>query len=190
MTAGQSVPLTGMGFDFTMAVSGVSSQTVASGQTASYVLNIALLNQTQGAAVSLSCTAASLPSYASCAFNPSANPQIPATASGNVTVQVLTGQTASSSSAARASGWRVLPLAGGFLLLPLAFGKRRRLLMMLAVLAILAGGVSSCTSSGGMLNGGTPKSGSGNTPAGTYTVTVNALSNNVTHPVTVTLTVD
>jgi hypothetical protein len=190
MTAGQTVPLTGMGFDFTMTVSGASSQTVASGQTASYVLDIALLNQTQGATVSLSCTTASLPSYASCAFNPSANPQIPATASANVTVQILTGQTASSSSAARASRWRMLPLAGGFLLLPLALGRRRRWLMMAAVLAILAGGVSSCTSSGGMLNGGTPKSGSGNTPAGTYTVTVNALSNNVTHPVTVTLTVD
>jgi hypothetical protein len=190
MAAGQTVPLTGAGFDFTIAVSGSSSQTVANGQTASYTLAIALLNQTQGAAVSLSCGTASFPAYAACAFNPSANPQIPATASGSVTVQILTGQTTSSASAVRPSGWRLLPLACGFLLLPLALGRRRRLLMMVAVLAILVSGVSSCTSSGGMLNGGTPKSGSGITPAGTYTITVNALSNGVTHPVTFTLTVD
>jgi hypothetical protein len=190
MTAGQTVPLTGMGFDFSIAITGSSSQTVASGQTASYALNIALLNQIQGATVSLSCSTAPFPSYASCAFIPSANPQIPATASGSVTLQILTGQATSSSSAARPTTWRLLPLAGGFLLLPLTLGRRRRLLMMAALLAILAGGVSSCTSSGGMLTGSTPKSGSGITPAGTYTVTVNALSNNLTHPVTVTLTVD
>ena len=107
-----------------------------------------------------------------------------------MTVQILTGQSTSSASATHPSGWRLLPLACGFLLLPLALGRRRRLLTMVAVLAILASGVSSCTSSGGMLNGGTPKSGSGITPAGTYTITVNALSNGVTHPVTLTLTVD
>lgn len=190
MTTAQSALLTGVGFDFTIAVSGSSSQTVANGQTASYVLSIALLNQTQGAAVSLSCSTTSFPAYAACAFNPSADPQIPATASSNATAQILTGQTTSSSGTVRAPGWRVLLLAGGFLLLPLALGRRRRLLMMAAVLAILVGGVSSCTSSGGMLNGGAPKSGSGNTPAGTYTITVKALSNNVTHTVTVTLTVD
>jgi hypothetical protein len=190
MAVGQAVPLTGTGFDFTVAVSGSSSQTVANGQTASYTLAIALLNQTQGAAVSLSCGTASFPAYAACAFNPSANPQIPATASGSVTVQILTGQSTSSASTVRPAKWRLLPLACGFLLLPFALGRRRRLLMMAAVLAILAGGVSSCTSSGGMLNGGSPKSGSGITPAGTYTITVNALSNGVTHPVTLTLTVD
>jgi hypothetical protein len=190
MAAGQTAPLTGTGFDFTIAVSGSSSQTVANSQTASYTLAIALLNQTQGAAMSLTCGTASFPAYAACAFNPSANPQIPATASGSVTVQILTGQSTSSASATHPSGWRLLPLACGFLLLPLALGRRRRLLTMVAVLAILASGVSSCTSSGGMLNGGTPKSGSGITPAGTYTITVNALSNGVTHPVTLTLTVD
>jgi len=190
MTAGQSMPLTGMGFDFTVAVSGSSSQTVANGQTASYSLTIALLNQTQAATIGLSCATASFPAYASCGFNPSANLQIPATASGNVTVEILTGQTTNSASAVRPSKWRLLPLACGFLLLPLALGRRRRFLMMVAVLAILAGGVSSCTSSGGMSNGGTSKSGSGITPAGSYTITVNALSNNVSHPVTVTLTVD
>jgi len=190
LAVGQTVPLTGTGFDFNLVVSGSSSQTVANGQTASYTLTIALLSQTQGATVGLTCGTASFPAYAACAFNPSANPLIPATASGSVTVQILTGQTASSASGVRPAKWRLLPLACGFLLLPFALGRRRRLLMMVAVLAILASGVTSCTSSGGMLNGGTPKSGSGMTPAGTYTITVNALSNGVTHPVTLTLTVD
>jgi len=74
--------------------------------------------------------------------------------------------------------------------LPLALGRRRRVLLLAALLAIAVGGVSSCTLSGGGLGGGTPRSGPGITPAGSYPVVVTVISNGVAHPVTLTLTVE
>jgi hypothetical protein len=56
-------------------------------------------------------------------------------------------------------------------------------LLMGALLVILAGGISSCVSSlaGSISSCKTDCSGSGLTPAGTYTITVNVTSNGVTH---------
>ena len=186
LTTGASVPLSGMGFDFTIAPSGSSSQTVANGQTADYKLVITPLNGSQGV-FSFSCS--SLPPYSACTFNP-ASEGIPANTMGNVVVQIATGLTTASINHATPYAWHALPLACGLLLAPIALARRREVLLLVALLVILVWGVSSCTSSGIVSGGKPPGSGSGNTAAGTYYVVVTAASNGVQHQETLTLTVD
>jgi hypothetical protein len=187
LAAGASLPLHGVGFDFTAASSGAPSQTVTSGQTASFPLTFALVNQSVEAVVTLSCnTATGFPPYATCSFSPSANARVPASSSGNATLLIATSQ---AQTTARLADWRIVPPACGLLLLPLALTRRRRALLVL-MLALLAFGVSSCTSSGVFSGGGTPRTGPGITPAATYKIPVDVVSNNVKHTVTLTLIVD
>jgi hypothetical protein len=188
VTTGASVPLNGMGFDFTVAVSGSSTQTVAGGQIASYTLAITPLSGSSG---TFTVQCGTLPAYALCTFNP-ANETLSSGVTGNVVVQVSTGSSGSSARLAGPGGWNAVPLLCGLVLLPLGWKGRRKALRMaglLALLAILAGGVSSCTSSGGG-GGSGPGGGSGLTPAGTYSIPANVVSNGVEHSVTLTLTVD
>ena len=188
LASGTSISLHGVGFDFTAASSGSPSQTVISGQTASFPLTFALVNQTREAVLTLSCnTASGFPPYASCSFSPSANPKVPSASAGNATVMIATGQTQTT---ARLADWRIAPLACGLVLLPLAFARRRRALLLVALLAVVAFGVSSCTASGIFSGGGTPRSGAGITPAATYKIPVDVVSNNVKHTVTLTLIVE
>jgi hypothetical protein len=177
-----------MGFDFTIAPSGSSSQTIANGQTADYKLLITPLNGSQGV-FNFSCS--SLPPYAACTFNP-ASEGIPAITTGNVVVQIATGLTTASIKPATPLTWHALPLACGLALAPFALARRRKALLLVALLVILAWGVSSCTSSGIIPGGKVPGSGSGpgNTAAGTYYVVVTATSNGVPHQATLTLIVD
>ena len=191
MAASAAVQLEGVGFDFTVAPSGAGSQTVSSGQTAYFPLAISLIDQTRPAVVTLSCnTASPFPPYATCVFNPSATPSVPAAATGNATVEVVTGQAQSSARAAGLPGWRLIPLSCGLLLLPLALGRRRKTLLLAALLAVLASGVTSCTASGGTVGSGTPRTGPGTTPAATYSIPVTVTSNGVQHSLTLTLIVD
>jgi hypothetical protein len=185
-----SVALSGTGaaqFDFTVTASGATSQTVASGKTASYTLVITPLNGSQGTFTFLCGT---LPTNALCLFNP-ATETLGAGVAGNVTAQISTGQSGSSARANDPMGWRVVPLLCGLVLLPLGWRRRRSYLLLAALLAMLAGGASSCSGSGGGLNTG-PGSGStsGATPAGTYTIPITVSSNSVQRSITVTLTVD
>jgi hypothetical protein len=184
--AAVSVPLSGMGFDFTVAPSGSSSATVASGQTASFALVITPLGGSHGT-FTLLC--GSLPSFSTCTFNPPGE-SIAANLTGTELVQIATGVSSSArlSRPSLPSVWPVLPLACGLVLLPLALWKRRRALLLVALAAIVASGVSSCTSSGGGLT--TPPPGSGFTPAGTYSIPVTVSSAGIQHQVTLTLTVD
>jgi hypothetical protein len=188
LPTGAFVPLSGMGFDFTIAPSGSSSQTIANGQTADYKLLITPLNGSQGV-FNFSCS--SLPPYAACTFNP-ASEGIPAITTGNVVVQIATGLTTASIKPATPLTWHALPLACGLALAPFALARRRKALLLVALLVILAWGVSSCTSSGIIPGGKVPGSGSGpgNTAAGTYYVVVTATSNGVPHQATLTLIVD
>jgi hypothetical protein len=182
------VELTGEGLDFTVTVSGAISQTVASGQTAYFPLVITPAN---GLAGTFTLQSGTLPANTLCVFNPGSVIQISAGATGSVTVQISTGK---SGSALRSNGpakWRVLPLACGLVLLPLAWRRRRKFLLMAALWAVLMGGVSSCTSSGGSSSGGSGgQSGSGSTPAGTYSIPLTVASGTIQHSITVTLTVD
>lgn len=192
VSPGASVPLKAMAFDFTLAISGSSTQSVASGQRVSYTLLLTPLNGSAGS-FTFACT--SLPSNALCIFSP-ATETLNAGVSGNVTVQVSTG---SPTVAVRSRGpriWNMLPLVCGLILLPLGWKSRRKFLRVTAMLflsAALAGSIASCTSSGGGTGGGGSggsSGGSGSTPSGTYPIQVNVTSTGVQHSVTVTMTVD
>jgi len=185
LAASVQAPLSGMGFDFTAALSGQSSQTVASGQTANYTIDLSPLN---GSAGTFTFQCGSLPAHAVCVFNP-ASDTVAASASGSVTVQVTTGPT-QAAGIERTAGWGFAPALCGLVLLPLAWRRRRGLLLMLAAL-LVAGGLSSCSGSGGGSGTAPPaSSGSANTPAGTYSIPVTIASNGVSHKVTLSLTVD
>jgi uncharacterized membrane protein YgcG len=173
-----------MSLDFTLAVSGSSSQTVAAGLTANYTLTITPLNGS-GGTFTFAC--GTLPANALCLFNPATETLNGIT--GTVTVEISTGK-ATAELRNPAMG-RILPLVCGLVLLPLGWKRRRKALLLAALLSILAGGVSSCTSSGGGTGGGSGgNGGSGGTPAGTYSIPVTAASNGIQHSVTLTLTVD
>ena len=184
---GGSVTLMGTGFDFTLNLKGASSDSVASGQSASYTLSIATLGGSQGA-FTFQCGA--LPANAQCNFNP-ATETVTARATGFVTVQIGTGSTIAASGSHHGTGWRPVPMALALLLLPVAWRRRRSLLLMAALLAIAAGGVSSCVSAGGFGSGNRQHpTGPGATPAGSYAIRISATSTEVKHSVSVSLTVD
>ncbi|HEY1897346.1 MAG TPA: choice-of-anchor D domain-containing protein [Terracidiphilus sp.] len=185
--------LSGMGFDFQVTMSGASTVTVSSGQTANYTLGLAPLTASPG---TFAFQCGKLPSYAACIFNPSTE-TVAAGATGTEGVQITTGQSSSAQITAPAQivapasgGGRVLTLVFTLLMLPLAW-RRRKLRFPLAVLAILLLGFSGCSSSGGGSGGAPPSSPTTHTtPAGTYAVPVTVTSNGVQHAVTLTLVVD
>jgi hypothetical protein len=187
LAANATVPLSGTGFDFTAASTGAGSQTVSSGQTATYTLSLAPAGG--NAAFTFQCNA--LPSYAACVFNPATN-SVAANATGTETVQITTSQaTAMTAPAPLKAQWEVVSFACGLVLLPIAVRKRRRLLSLVVLLVLAVCGLSSCSSSGGG-GGGTPTP----TPTthtvtpGTYSVPLVVTSNSVQHTVTLTLVVD
>jgi hypothetical protein len=184
---GQAIALAGTGFDFTIAVSGASSQTVSSGLTASYTLVLTTLGGAQGT-FAMSCN--SLPANASCAFSP-ASPTVGSGATGNVTLRISTG-TLSARNRGERSGTPIAPLVCGLALLSLGWRRRRRAVMLCGLAILLATGVTSCTSAGtsGGSGGDGGGGGSTSTPAGTYSVPVSATADGVEHSVTLTLVVD
>jgi hypothetical protein len=186
--AGKNIAVSGMGFDFTIGITGVSSETVASGLTASYTLVLTTLSGSQGT-FTMSCD--KLPANASCVFNP-ASPMVGSGATGNVTVQILTG-TAAASMRDERRRLPVAPLACGLALLWLGW-RRRRALLVCGLAAMIATGVTSCTSAGTTSGGGSGGQGGGggstSTPAGSHQVPVSATADGVQHSVTLTLVVD
>jgi hypothetical protein len=124
-------------------------------------------------------------------FNP-ASETVPANSTGSVTVLVATGVPSNSARMVRPSSSAQVATLGCLGLVPLACWRKRKSIALAILLTILAGSVSSCSGSGGG-TGGTPtagNSGSSNTPPGTYSISVNVMSNGVTHQVTFSLTVD
>ena len=180
-------PLSGLGFDFALAVSGSSSQTISSGQTASFTLALA---PEGGASGNFTFQCGSLPAGAACSFNP-ANETVSATATGNVMVQIATGHSASLAPHESVRRWAMATALCVLILLPPALVRRRRSLWLAVLLASLVGGVSSCAGSGGG-TGGPQEGGQGssNASVGTYSIPVTVAANGVTHTVTLTLTVD
>jgi hypothetical protein len=186
MDAAATVPLSGMGFDFSSAATGSTSATVASGQTATYTLT---LTPNGGMASTFTFQCSGLPNYAVCLFNPS-NLSVMANSSGTETVQITTSQ---SSAAMERRGWRdaALPVSFGvgLLLVPLA-RRRKRGAWLAFVLLACAGAFAGCAGSGGG-GGSTPPAPTTHTVApGTYAVSVGVTSNGVSHAVKLTLAVD
>ncbi len=190
VAAPATVALSGTGFNFAVGITGSASQTVASGQQASYTLVIT----PAGSAGTFGFSCGTLPTNAQCVFNPTSQ-TLNAGVQGNVLVEISTGNASTASmqepNVARLSAGRLvlLPLACVLLLIPLAILRRRRLFLLAMLAAIVSCGVSSCVSSGGGKGGGGKGSGN-NTPAGTYTIPVSVTSLGLTQSVNLTLTVD
>ncbi|HVC47537.1 MAG TPA: choice-of-anchor D domain-containing protein [Terracidiphilus sp.] len=185
LAASVQAPLSGTGFDFTVTATGETSQTVASGQTANYTLQLTPMSGSTG---TFTFACGSLPANTVCVFSP-ASEAVAANTTGSATVEVETGHSVQSASAKSPEGWGGLQLGLGLLLLPLAWRRRRKALLLVLLLGVLAGGLASCAGSGGGLGLGTTGTG-GSTPAGTYSIDVTATANGVSHKVTVSLTVD
>jgi hypothetical protein len=186
MAAASTVPLSGMGFDFASSLTGSTSQTVASGQTATYTLT---LTPNGGAASMFTFQCSSLPQYAACVFNPSSL-SVMSSSSGTETVQITTAGT---SAALERRGWSsgALPVSFGvgLLLIPLA-ARRRRGMFLALVLMASAGAFAGCAGSGGG-GGGTPPPVTAHSVApGTYAISVGISSNGAQHTVQLTLVVD
>jgi hypothetical protein len=190
-----TVVLSGTGFDFTVAFSGPSSQTVVRGQQANYTLVLTPI----GSSGTFTFACGTLPTDSLCLFNP-ATETLNAGVQGNVLVEIST-----SSSQVRLERpelgkpgfWRALPLTCGLLLLPLAIRRLRKVFQRVVLLVVIACCISSCTSSGGGTGGGGGggggsggSGGSGGTPTGTYTIPVTLTADGITQTVDVVLTVD
>lgn len=185
MAAAATVALSGSGFDFTSAASGSGSETVASGQTASYMLT---LTPASGMPGTFTFACKSLPQYAACTFAPSSL-AVAAYTSGTEKVSITTSE-ASAASVQPARGFPAFPLslACGVILLPWALRRRRRVLWLLAFAVCLA--FPGCSGSGGG-GGATPPASTARTVApGTYTVPLLISSDGLDHTVNLTLVVD
>ena len=180
-----SIPLQGMGFDFTVTVSGSNVQSVAEGLTADYSL---ILTPANGSSGTFTFACGVLPANAACSFS-GASQVVSSGATGNLTVAVSTGSSTAGSQAQRPGAWGFLPVVCGLLLLPLGRKRRRKVWLTALLLAMMAGGASSCIVSGGGTGGGGGNI-PGTTPTGTYSIQVTVTSNGLSHSIPVTLTVD
>ena len=191
-----TVALSGTGFDFTVAFSGPSSQTVAAGQQANYTLVLTPI----GSSGTFTFACGTLPTNALCLFSPTTQ-TLNAGVQGNVLVEIST--TAAHArlekpqigrpGSGKPGFWPALPLTCGLLLLPLAIRRRRKIFQLAVLLAVLASGITSCTSSGGGTSGGGGSGGSGGgsgTPTGTYTIPVTITANGISHAADLVLTVN
>lgn len=192
-----AVSLSGAGEDFSLGVSGSSSAVLASGQTASFTLQLTGAASATGT-VALTCKGA--PQNATCSLNP-ASLTLTGANSSSATVSIATGVQTTAAAAAPQFTRLHLPLLA-FFVPALAIGLRtrrtRRLWIALLAIALLlpcACSVSSGGGSGGS-TGGTGGSGTGGgstqqypTPPGTYTIIVTGTMANITHTTSVTLTV-
>ena len=194
MATNAQVPLSGNGFDFAATVSGQSSFTVASGQTASFSIALAPKG---GSTTTFTFQCGTLPANAACSFNP-ATDSVAANSTSTVTVQIATGQGAATSHKdgpglpprGPSGGW---PIAWSAVLVPLAWKRRRKLWLSLAGLLLSFGlilGLSSCSGAGGGTSFSPPITPAGATPPGNYSVVVTATAAGLSHNTTLTLTVD
>ncbi len=176
----QTIALTGTGAGLGLSVpsGGSSSATVAAGQTATYTLAIGGVGVSGTA--SFSCTGA--PRGASC--SPPATVNVSATSASTFTVTVTT---TSRTLAAARSGGRISPgwwaiAMFGFVILPTTARRKCRSLRLLPLVFLF---MCSC---GGSNSGGSQTNPNG-TPAGSYTLTLNANSGATSQSMPLTLNV-
>ncbi len=181
-----SVPLKGTGEDFTIAVTGQSSQVIVNGQSAAYTVQIASVNGSSGP-VQIACSG--LPQNATCTSGLAAGATLSGTATLTATVTIATGTGTNA-----ALRWpRMTTLAFAFLPCLCFISRSRKNLLRLWLFCILsvtllASTACGVSASGGSGSGsGTPPSGS--TPSSTYTININATLDGLTKTVPVQLTV-
>src|SRR6202035_4703224 len=120
--------------------------TVASGQTANFSVT---LTPSGGVPQAFTFQCSSLPTYATCLFNPSTN-SVAGDATGTETVQITTSQASGMAIPAPwTPGWRAIAVAGGVLVLPLATRRRRKLLAPGVLLVAMAALSSWAGAAGG-----------------------------------------
>jgi len=180
--------------DFTVSAGTVTPNTVSAGQSATSTISITSENGFNGA-VSLTCSVSPTPSLASgCSFSsnsvtPSANGTVTSTLSISTTAATASLTRPSSANGSNLFCALAVPVPG-ILMLGAAVrsrSRKRKLLGFLAGFLFLAviTSLSGCGGGGGSHNNGNP-----GTPAGSYTITVNASGgSSIIHSTTVTLTV-
>jgi hypothetical protein len=186
--------LTGTGIGFQLLPTSPTSQTVNSGDAASYSLELTPVNGSAGTAA-ISCT--NLPPNSTCTVSPeNASLDIPS----NIQVAVATG-VGSASQVHRASmlGWLPWPIGLAILITTLNGIRHRRSglqvsahrLLFMIVLIGLIGSMAACGKGGGLLGAGTPNPLPGNstTPPGVYTFTVSAAAGGLNKSVSLTVQV-
>ena len=178
----QTVTLSGVGVDFALAPDGPVSQTISSGQNASYLL---LLTSVAGVPGSAVFTCSGQPAGAVCTVTPSTTP-VYAAGGTVVTVTLATGVTG----ARLESPMRfwTKPLAWLALLLPVGLLRKRRRSWLLVLLVGLVGcsTVGRTIPAGGGGGGTTPPV---VTPSGSYTIVVAGSSAGFVSAVNLTLVV-
>ena len=181
----QTVSLNGTGFDFG-ATAGSASQTVASGQVASYSVTV---KPAGGVAATFTFGCTGVPQYAACVFSPSSL-AVDAGSSKVETVQITTTEnSASLRRPALPSGAWPLALACGLMLIPMA-GRRRRGLLLVLLSVVCATALTSCSGSGGGGGGQPPPPAAHHTAPGTYSIPLAVTAGGVQHNITLTLVVN
>jgi hypothetical protein len=182
----QSVPLSGVGIDFSVVPDGPATMTVASGQTATYLLLLSAAAAVPGSAT-FTCTGE--PKTTTCTVSP-ATAALDTAGGTVVTVTIATGV------ATGALELPKMPWDGPAVWLALVFPvglavRRRRGLMVLLVGAILLG-AGGCSTIGRTI----PPSGTGGgggttvtTPSGSYGIVVSGTSAGLVRTVNLTLVV-
>ena len=184
----QTVSLVGTGVDFTLIAAGATSQTVSSGGTATYPLQLSSLNSLSGA-VALTCAGA--PADSHCIVTPSTG-ALGSTQS--IAVTVTTGVAALDP--APVMPWMRLTRRGVPVVLALGMpflwpGRRRRrfsVLSLAMLLSLACAGTIGC-GAGRALPPGATTVNPYQTPNGTYTLTVTGSAAGVSHTVLLTLIV-
>ena len=187
LAASRQAALSGTGFDFTAILSGASSTSVASGQTATFTF---IVQPLAGTSATFAFQCGSLPAYAACTFNPT-NLTVAANITGTASLRITTSPSTAANTRGPLGSRALSPLLCGLFLIPAVFFRRRRGLGLLVLLVLVFGSVTACTGSGGGA-GSSPAGGLGTstTPAGTYAIPVTISANGLSHTVTVSVTVD
>ena len=186
--------LSGVGISFELLPASATSVSVASGNAASYSLELMPVNGSTGNAT-VSC--GSLPPNSTCTVTPSTDTLL---SPSNIQVAVATG-VGGGTQARHAGMLGDFPWPLGLLLLLILLAPIRRAHAFLSpcmrrifTIILLMGfvsGMGACGNGGGLLGAGTPTPLSGNstTPPGTYTVTVTAASGGLEKSVSLTVQV-
>jgi hypothetical protein len=187
----QLLTLSGTGLDFALNISGSLSQTVTSGQQASYIVMVTPAAAGLTSAITFACTNA--PTDATCTLTTSpATPTLAANVTVYITVSTGVNPTANTSSPSVLFGHRglitfaFLPILGMGL-----YSRRHRRLLAILLIAAFAFSNSGCGSGSRTIPVSTS---SGNstvytTPNGTYTLTLSGTAAGITHTQPLTLIV-
>ncbi len=178
----QTVSLTGIGIDFSLAPNGPTTATISGTATATYSLLLTSLSGLPGN-VALACSGA--PAHALCTVNPGTPALGGSTA---VTVTVATGAVARLDAPTFAAPRDLIIFA---LLLPMALMRRKRLLRtgvaLLCLLPLVA--IEGCGAGRVIPVPSATSTSIPPTPAGTYNLTITGTTAGITHTVGLTLTV-